>query len=448
MPSPLYERLLSYARKNRISFAMPGHKNGRGLKKDLVSLDVTELDETENLHHGGEYVKKAQKLLSSFYGSDKSYILTGGSTAAIQAMICGALRPSGTLLAAADCHMSVINTCALLGIKIKLMPKQFNRDFSVPTITALTEDLVSPDVDAVLITSPNYYGVCSDIRAAADICHKKNIPLLVDEAHGAHFITGSPFPETAVRHADAVCHSAHKTLNALNGAAYLHVNGNLIDRQRTEQALSMFQSSSPSYVIAASADTARCELESGSKWSDIYNRCAKLRAQIAETGIKVFENDDITRLVLNFSGFDITGFEVSRHLSAKGIDIEMADLFNIVLIITPSNTEADLSALFDALSDIVKTAKKAAKRITVSPPPPCTDILNPQEAFFAEKLAVPLKDAAGRIAASTAAAYPPGVPVIYMGEKITEHHIEYIQTLSAAGAEITGLSDGKISVKD
>lgn len=448
MPSPLYERLLSYADKKRISFAMPGHKNGRGLKENLVSLDVTELDETENLHHGGEYVKKAQKLLSSLYGSGKSYILTGGSTAAIQSMICGALRPSETLLAAADCHMSVINTCALLGIKIKFIPKQFDANFSVPTVTSLTEDLVSPDVSAVLITSPNYYGVCSDIKAAADICHKKNIPLLVDEAHGAHFITGSPFPETAVKYADAVCHSAHKTLNALNGAAYLHVNGNLIDRRRTEQALSMFQSSSPSYVIAASADTARDELENGGKWRDICNQCALLRSQIAQTGIKVFENDDITRLVLNFSDFDITGFEVSRHLSAKSIDIEMADLFNIVLIVTPSNTEADLTALLDALSGIAKTAKNASGKIKISPPPICKDILNPQEAFFAKKLIVPLSGAAGRISASTAASYPPGVPVIYMGEKITAHHIEYIQTLSAAGAEITGLSDGKISVKD
>lgn len=448
MPSPLYERLLSYARKNRISFAMPGHKNGRGLKKDLVSLDVTELDETENLHHGGEYVKKAQKLLSSLYGSDKSYILTGGSTAAIQSMICGALNPGDTLLAAADCHMSVINTCALLGIKIRLIPKQFDKDFSVPTITALSEDLVSPDVSAVLITSPNYYGVCSDIKVAADICHKKNIPLLVDEAHGAHFITGSPFPETAVKYADAVCHSAHKTLNALNGAAYLHANENLIDMSRTKQALSMFQSSSPSYVIAASADTARDELENVGKWRDICNQCALLRSQIAQTGIRVFENDDITRLVLNFSEFDITGFEISRRLSAKGIDIEMADLFNIVLIITPSNTEADLSALFDALSDIAKTAKKASGKVSVNPPSLCAYILNPQEAFFAKKFAMPLKDAAGRISASTVTAYPPGVPVIYMGEKITEQHIEYIQTLSDAGAEITGLSAGKISVKD
>ena len=123
MTAPLYERLKNYADQKRISFAMPGHKNGRGLKKDLITLDVTELDATENLHHGGEYVQRTQKLLSDLYGSDKSYILTGGSTAAIQSMIFGAVKPGGTLMAGSDCHMSVINTCALLGINIRLFPK-------------------------------------------------------------------------------------------------------------------------------------------------------------------------------------------------------------------------------------------------------------------------------------------------------------------------------------
>ena len=248
MSAPLYEHLLAYSKQNRISFAMPGHKNGRGLKKDLLSLDVTELSATENLIHPGEYVLKAQELLSSLYGSDKSYILTGGSTSAIQSMICAGVKPGGTLLSAGDCHMSVINTCALLGINLKLFPKEIDNSFSVPKGTGTLKKHLTDDIDAVIITSPNYYGICSDIKNTAEECHAKNIPLLVDEAHGAHFIASNLFPQTAVKYADAVCQSAHKTLNAMNGSSYLHINGDLIDRKRLEKSLYMFQSSSPSYV--------------------------------------------------------------------------------------------------------------------------------------------------------------------------------------------------------
>lgn len=448
MTAPLYERLKNYADQNRISFAMPGHKNGRGLKKNLVSLDVTELDATENLHHGGEYVQSAQKLLSDLYGSDKSYILTGGSTAAIQSMICGAVKKGGTLMASSDCHMSVINTCALLGINIRFFPKETDTAFSVPKATGTLNDFLSPDIDAVIITSPNYYGICSDIKKIAEECHEKNIPLLVDEAHGAHFIADSRFPETAVKYADAVCQSAHKTLNAMNGAAYLHVNGSLINQNRLEKALYMFQSSSPSYVIAVSADTARAEIADGNKWEWIYNLCNDFRKKIADTGIKILENDDMTRLVLNFSEFDITGFDVSKMLSEKGIDIEMADLFNIVLIVTPSNTAEDLDALFSALSEIISHTPKCKDKIKILPPPVCTETLSPQKAFFAEQTEIDLPSAEGRISCSTVVPYPPGIPVIYTGETIRAEQIEYIEKITAAGAEITGLTNGKITVME
>lgn len=448
MSAPLYERLKSYAGQNRISFAMPGHKNGRGLKKDLVSLDVTELEATENLHNGGKYVKQAQRLLSYLYGSGKSYILTGGSTAAIQSMICGAVKPGGTLLAGADCHMSVINTCALLGIDIRFFPKDTEKIFNVPKATGTLKKYLTSDIDAVIITSPNYYGICSDIKMIADECHRKNLPLLVDEAHGAHFVADSRFPETSVKYADAVCQSAHKTLNAMNGAAYLHVNDSLIDRNRLEKSLYMFQSSSPSYVIAASADIARDEIENRRRWNRIYKLCGKFREDISATGIKVLDNDDMTRLVLNFSDFDITGFRVSEILSEKNIDIEMADLLNIVLIVTPSNTSRDLDMLFEALSEIVLHTARREKTIKITSPPVCTKTLSPQKVFFAKQRKIELMKAAGCVSSSTVVQYPPGIPVIYMGEVIRNEQIEYIEKIKASGAEITGISDGMIAVAE
>ena len=205
--------------------------------------------------------------------------------------------------------------------------KEIDNNFSVPKGTGTLKKHLTDDIDAVIITSPNYYGICSDIKNTAEECHAKNIPLLVDEAHGAHFIASNLFPQTAVKYADAVCQSAHKTLNAMNGSSYLHINGDLIDRKRLEKSLYMFQSSSPSYVIASSADIARDELTDGAMWEKTYDMCKSFKEKITDTGIKVLENDDMTRLVLNFSNLDITGFDVDDILSNNGIDIEMADFY-------------------------------------------------------------------------------------------------------------------------
>lgn len=446
MTAPLYEHLRRYASENRISFAMPGHKNGRGLRSDLSSLDVTELAATENLYCGREYVTEANKLLSSLYGSDESFILTGGSTAAIQSMICGAVKRGGTLLAGADCHRSVINVCTLLGIKIRFFPKEIDTDFSIPSRTESIGEFLRGDTDAVIITSPNYYGMCSDIKNIAAECHSRSIPLLVDEAHGAHFAADSRFPISAVQYADAVCHSAHKTLNAMNGAAYLHLNGSLIDRERAKKSLTMFQSTSPSYVIASTADTAREEIGKTGSWESTYELCRAFRESVEKTDIKVLKNDDMTRIVLNFSEFMVTGFEVEKQLEKNGIDIEMADLFNIVLIITPSNTREELRTLWWILLSIAENTPKRENSIGILPPRVTDETLSPSDAFWSECELVPLERACGRTARETVVPYPPGVPVIYAGEIIRAEQIEYIREIEIAGGEINGLTDGKISV--
>ena len=445
MSAPLYEHLRKYAEQNRISFAMPGHKNGRGLRSGLVSLDVTELPVTENLYHGSEHMQNANALLSTLYGSDESFILTGGSTAAIQAMICGAVKKGGTLLASGDCHVSVINACALLGVKIRFFQKELDDDFCVPATTESIKDFLTSDIDAVIVTSPNYYGICSDIKAIADECHDMGIPLLVDEAHGAHFVSSDLFPETAVKYADAVCHSAHKTLNAMNGAAYLHLSGKLIDRTRALRALSVFQSTSPSYVIASTADTARDEIKSVG-WERTYKLCLNLRDSAKKAGIRILDNDDMTRIVINFSDYYITGFEVRDILSRDGIDIEMADLFNIVAIVTPSNTVEEMRSLWWAVLEIIEKAKKKDVNIGTPAPPICTETLSPADVFAHDWVEIEFERAAGRVACDTVVPYPPGVPVIFTGERIRREQIEYVRQIEDAGGEINGVADGKILV--
>lgn len=447
MSAPLYERLINYHNQNRISFAMPGHKNGRGIKSELINYDVTELEATENLHHPREFVTEAKRLLSKLYGSEESYILTCGSTAGIQAMIASCVKRGGTLLAAADCHMSVINACAILGIKLKFIPREIDGDFLIAKRLFGIEEYMD-GADAVIITSPTYYGLCSDIGEIAKSCHKRGIPLLVDEAHGAHFAADSRFPDNAVSlGADLAVNSAHKTLNALTGAAYLHFKSDIVNKDRLEKALTMFQTSSPSYVIAASADLAREETERGG-WSEAIDRCEKFKNRIKDnTEIKFLENDDITRLVLNLSAYDTTGFEINSRLSQEfGIDIEMADLINLVLIATPSNTDEDFDRLYDAVLKIVTGLNKMSEPLKINMPPVFLETVCPSDAFFEETEEVVLADGAGKISAVTVTPYPPGIPVLYMGAVITREQVEYIEYIISAGAEVNGIKDGRIEV--
>lgn len=446
METPIYTRLWEYHRKNRISFAMPGHKNQRTALPDMRECDVTELDQTVDLHHDSDSVRNARRLLSELYGTRESFIMTCGSTAGIQTMISSILKPGDTLLAAADCHMSVINMCAVCGFKLRLIPVNYDAGYGVPRELGDLE--LTDDVGAVLITSPNYYGITKDISHIAETCHKNGIPLLVDEAHGAHFIASDKLPCSAVSlGADMVCQSAHKTLNALTGAAYLHICSDRVDIKRVKRALAAFQTSSPSYPIAASADIARATLKETS-----YDRIIKECSDFAEateraTEIRVLKNDDPTRLVLNFSEYDIGGAQISERLSKHfGIDVEMADVKNIVLIATPWNTHNDFMKLFEALCDITAGCGRSTKTAAIAPPPVCETVISPADGWFAETELADIDKAVERIAAASITAYPPGTAIIVTGEQVRECAAEYIKMLDENGISVVGLKDNKIEV--
>lgn len=448
MQAPIYDRLAEYRKKNRISFAMPGHKSGRGLGVNFQQCDVTELKATLNLYGDDDTVKQANSMLSDFYGTRESFILPGGSTGAIQTMLASVLKPGDTLLATSDCHMSVINTCAILGVKLKILQISLCDEFLIPT--GADEIELTPDISAVLLTSPNYYGITKNIRSAAEKCRKADIPLLVDEAHGAHFTDRNGLPQSAVGlGADLVCQSAHKTLNALTGGAYLHICTDRVESNRVKRAIRTFHSSSPSYPISASADYARAVLEE-TDYSGIIKECTDFKNAISRaTNICVFKNDDPTRVVLNFREYDIAGQRVSEILSERyGIDIEMADLVNIVLIATPENTHADFMALFHALCEILSVTKPATDRVSIAPPPTEPGIVSPQRAWFEKTKLVDLKRSVGYISAATVTAYPPGAAIIVTGGRVSREAVEYMEKIISEGADTVGVTDGKIEVVD
>ena len=435
METPIYTRLCDYRNENRIPFAMPGHKNMRGLDADFTGCDVTELSKTLNLMGNDETVRRANELLSKFYGSKQSFILTCGSTSCVQAMILSILSHGDTLLASRDCHISVINICAVAGIKIKFSDNISDADFT-------------DGVKAVLVTSPNYYGIVRDIKKISEICHKNGAVLLVDEAHGAHFTNQFGLPQTAVKlGADMVCHSAHKTLNALTGAAYLHIATDRIDINRTTRAIRMLHTTSPSYMIAASADIARATLGK-QDYTAIIDECKAFKEAVLKEGIKFLENDDPTRLVLDFSEYEITGFEIADKLSENhGTDVEMADLVHIVLIATPYNRHSDFIYLFHALKDIVSgLEKRTDSRALPQTPEVSGEVISPQDAWGKLTELVDIKMSVGRVSAQTISVYPPGTAVVVTGEKISADAVEYINAVTAHGGEVIGINDGKLEV--
>ncbi len=430
METPIYTRLERYHSENRISFAMPGHKNMRGLDYRLDICDVTELASTLNLLGDDETTARANALLSEAYGSEYSYIISGGSTAAVKTMILSTVNPDSVIAVSHDCHLSVINTCAVAGIDIKIINE----------ISDITDD-----VSAVLVTSPNYYGQTKDISAYAEKCHSIGIPLLVDEAHGAHFTGRYGLPKSAVSlGADMVCQSAHKTLNALTGGAYLHICSARIDRNRVRTMLHAVHTSSPSYMIAASADIARATL-SELDYTEIITECEQFKSELMLwSDIVVLKNDDPTRMVLDFGKYDVSGFAVAERLSAEfGIDVEMADMTNIVLIVTPYNRRSDLMCLFRSLSEIVNGLGKSSG---FTPMPPISRRVSPRLGMFSPTEKVCLQDAVGRTAATNVCMYPPGTALVIMGEEITQAAVDYIEELISKGAELTGITDGRIDV--
>ncbi|MCH5184600.1 MAG: aminotransferase class I/II-fold pyridoxal phosphate-dependent enzyme [Oscillospiraceae bacterium] len=467
-------KLKEYSSKKRISFAMPGHKGGKGISyefgKKIAEYDVTELHDTENLYMPGSALSKAKKLASEFFGSTETYFLVNGSTSGIYSMIAAVCSPGDTIIVNRACHISVINACIMLGVKPIFFSQSIIDGYCIPG--GIDQKLLVATLDrhqsakAVLLTSPSYYGIVSDIEVISKITRARGIPLLVDEAHGAHFpVSEGIFPKSAINQgADMSVCSAHKTLNAFNQSAFLNLNSDIIDKSKLESVMAMLQTSSPSYVIAASADLARAEITTRlgrMQWREVYERCENMREKISANTDIMFVSQrmnltnnifgvDETRIVMNFSNYDVSGFEVRNILRKKyNIDMEMADLFNVVGIATPSNSKFDFLKLASAAVKICAELEKSDEE------PFFPDVLipemamSPQKAFYSPGRNVSLEESIDCVSRSTVVAYPPAVPIICAGERIAPESVGYITALQSMHAEIIGLNaNGFISIVD
>ena len=354
--TPLYDALLAHKNLNRASFHTPGHKNSsKILPKDLFELDFTELPDTDNLFEASGVIRESEEKAAKLYGAKRTLYSAGGCTLCIQTMLKLAVPFGGKVIASRMIHKSAVNTLSLLHAEVKWVFPQFSEvDNCIGQVTM--EDVEEalnevPGAACVYITSPDYFGNIADIKGIAEVCKKHKIPLLVDNAHGAHlkFLSRDIHPITLG--ADLVADSAHKTLPVLTGGAMLHIANEAYLKQAKE-AMSIFASTSQSYPIMVSLDIAISWLNKNSRnaYLKLENDMAKIKSIAKEKGlIKEICNVDPTRLALHTTKLGFSGDEAAEYFRENGIEPEMSNHDTVVFIATPMNSDEDFSKLTSAI---------------------------------------------------------------------------------------------------
>ncbi|PLS15097.1 arginine decarboxylase [Bacillus sp. M6-12] len=468
--APLYEALLRHVEKRPISFHVPGHKNGKVFQKEghaffenILQLDATELSGLDDLHSPEGPILESQKLLAGFYGAKESFFLVNGSSSGNIAMILAACNEGETVLVQRNCHKSILHGLMLANVSPVYLEPDYYEEWGfaggVSHQTVTEAAALYPEAKALILTYPNYYGVSEDISKIIAYAHRKGLIVLVDEAHGAHFALGAPFPISSLTAgADVVVHSAHKTLPAMTMGSYLHINGEQIDSEKIRFFLQMLQSSSPSYPIMASLDLAR-------KFAAAYRENDKLDFMEASTclrkqllgipGIKLFKNDSLSHdpLKITLQAEGITGYKFQRLLEEKGIFSEMADLRNVLFVLPLSLKNFPLTDTIERVTETLMAAGKDEEISSVAYPYKTVAVSKPvftyKEMKQKQKRRVSLADCKGQFIAEMIIPYPPGIPLFMPGERIDEGKMRYLQDLMKAGSRFHGgeaLSDGKLLI--
>lgn len=458
--TPIIDGLLKYVSEKNISFHMPGHKNNRRhfekletIKNNLYEMDNTEVPGLDNLHLPREMILGSEKLAAKAYGAGRTYFLVNGSTSGIYAMILGVTRPGDKIIVERNCHRSVYTACILGGLETVYVKPYVLPEFDIP-VSLDVRDVIctmdeNPDAKAIVITYPTYYGTCCDLKTIADEAHKRNMYVLVDEAHGAHLPFNKRLPKNAMELcADISVDSVHKTLPAMTQTAILNVRDGL-DIDGIRFMTSAFQSTSPSYILMASIEAAIDAMaEDGDKLLDeLICDIEKFKYKAKDVGgIKFLEKDsnsficdyDVTRIVINT---EFGGRTAERELRRKyNIQVEMSDSKNIVLICTVGNMEHDFEKLYYALQNMSRDCQKKSFEHSMDYPY-CRKVLNLKEAYYSQKESMELEKSSGMIAGEMVVPYPPGIPLILPGEVITNDVINYIKEMKCLGIDLNGMKD-------
>jgi lysine decarboxylase len=465
--TPILDTLAEYLAQDIYPFHTPGHKGGRFVPPELTRLwgadvlafDLPAMTATDNTLHPTGCVLEAQQLAAELFGAAETFYLGSGSTTAVAAMLLAAVPPGETVLIPRNVHRSVASALVLSGarprfLRHEVLPECGALAVSAETIAAALRE--EPKPVAVLLTRPSYYGLATDLAPVANVCRDAGVPLLVDEAHGAHLRFLPPDgPRPALDcGADLVAQSSHKTLGSLVGSAQLHVgHRSPVPPAQVRDALNLLQTTSPNYLQLASLDAVRRHL-----WlhgEALFRDAVAEAEQLADTidairGCRVMrpERDlslaghlrDPLRLVVNVAGTGWTGYDVERYLRIEyRVEDEMADWFNIVLILSPHDDSTARDRLIDGLQQVSENPRErphsevahAAHLLQPAIPPL---VISPRDAALGKKEIVSRTSAANRVCAETITFYPPGIPLIMPGEQVTHEILQVCDALLAGGA--------------
>ena len=491
----LYQQLISYGKSDVYPFHMPGHKRRALPFPNPYTIDITEIDGFDNLHHAEGLIKEAEERAAKLYGADRSYYLVNGSTCGLLAAICAAARRGDKVLAARNCHKAVYHAISMQGLSAEfLYPAITQGDLQGQITAAQVEEALTkhPDIAVVILTSPTYEGIVSDVAAIAACCHAHGAALIVDEAHGAHFGFGAGFPENAVRlGADAVIMSLHKTLPSFTQTALLHCNGTRIDAGRVARYLGVYETSSPSYLFMAGMDACIDLIgEQGTELFAEYRRRldAFYRDTADLTQLHVMRREDLCKE----EAYDWDDSKLIIYAGAMGgealhqellghyhLQMEMVSADYVLGMTSLMDTDEGMRRLVSALHEIdeknrrldaLRGTDEENRRLDAA----LHEIdekngrLDGAEAGFTARMyrenprrmqiyqaldlpyrEVPLDESVGKMAADYVYLYPPGIPLIVPGEVITEDFIRHIRECRERKLNVEGqgnLARGRIKI--
>ena len=450
----LYDRLKNYSEETIYPYHMPGHKRRAvtSQPKEIIELDITEIDGFDNLHQAEGILQEFQKEAADLYGAAESFYLVNGSTCGGLSAVSAVFPKGGHILMARNCHKSVYHAAYLRNLTISYLYPTLVNGYDV--FEAITPEQVrmglenNPDIQGVLIVSPTYEGRIANIEEIAEIAHARNIPLIVDEAHGAHLGFHKAFAENSCRKgADIVIQSVHKTLPALTQTALLHVNGNRVNREKLKRFLNIYQTSSPSYVLMASINSALNYIKSEGmvafeqfvqRWDKMYDRlseCKHLRFLPRDVN-----KQDIGKLVVFVGDVSITGVELYHLLRDKyKLQLEMASENSALAMFTIGDTEEGFERMTNALLEI-DSELWGSHDVRVPIPEFVPDIKMPLSlAWDYDTEECNLEHSVGRISGSFINLYPPGIPILVPGENISNILIMIINEYLDKGLNVQGI---------
>ena len=466
---PIYEALEKFKLMRIVPFDVPGHKRGRGnseltdfLGENCLTVDVNSMKPLDNLCHPVSVIKEAEDLAAAAFGAKNAFFMINGTTSAVQSMVMTACKRGEKIIMPRNVHRSAINALVVCGaIPIYVNPG-VNKELGIPLGMSLENVKKAmdehPDAKAVLVNNPTYYGICSPIKAITELAHERGMLVLADEAHGTHFYFNDNLPASAMSvGADMAAVSMHKTGGSLTQSSFLLINNN-VSEGYVRQTINLTQTTSGSYLLMSSLDISRKNLALNGK--EIFDKVIKMSEYAREevnkiggyyaygkeliNGSDIFDFDS-TKLSIHTRNIGLAGIEVYDILRDDyGIQIEFGDIGNILAIISVGDRQLALERLIGALSEIKRLYHKSKAGMFdheyINP----EVVMTPQDAFYSNKKSIPIRESSNYICSEFVMCYPPGIPILAPGERITAEILDYIEYAKLKGCFLTGTEDIKI----